>query len=74
MRLLSLKEQKAVMAGAVWIIGSLILISFFYIVKISLDSYQISQNNAQQKQSSIGERHGQKEELLLNQNHDILYV
>ncbi|WP_425380604.1 hypothetical protein [Spiroplasma endosymbiont of Stenodema calcarata] len=74
MRLLSLKEQKAVMAGAAWIIGSLILISFFDIVKISLDSYQISQNKAQQKQSSIGERHEQKEELLLTQNHDILYV
>ncbi|WP_424527224.1 hypothetical protein [Spiroplasma endosymbiont of Glossina fuscipes fuscipes] len=45
MKLLTIKEQKETTGGAAWIIGALVLISFFDIVKISLDSYQIAQHS-----------------------------
>jgi len=43
MKLLLLKQQKNLIGSGAWVVGSLILISFFDIIKISLDSYQIAQ-------------------------------
>ncbi|WP_348734854.1 hypothetical protein [Spiroplasma endosymbiont of Ammophila pubescens] len=42
MKLLSLKQQKNLIGGGAWFVGLLILVSFFDIIKISLDSYQIA--------------------------------
>ncbi|WHQ36548.1 hypothetical protein [Spiroplasma sp. SV19] len=74
MKLLTIKQQKEVIGGAAWIIGALVVISFFDIVKISLDSYQINQHSTQSKQNEIITTGEQAENASLLQQCDILYV
>ncbi|AOX43817.1 hypothetical protein S100390_v1c04740 [Spiroplasma sp. NBRC 100390] len=74
MKLLTIKEQKETTGGAAWIIGALVLISFFDIVKISLDSYQIAQHSQQPNQNEITKRIEEAGTRSLRQKWDILYV
>ncbi len=57
-----------------WIIGTLVLISFFDIVKISLDSYQIAQHSQQPNQNEITKGIEETGTRSLRQKWDILYV
>lgn len=73
MKLLSLKQQKNLIGGGAWFVGSLILISFFDIIKISLDSYQIAQETKRQN-NFLQELNNNDDKLRIEHSSEILYV
>ncbi|ELL44202.1 hypothetical protein [Spiroplasma melliferum] len=73
MKLLSLEQQKNLIGGGAWIVGSLILITFFDIIKISLDSYQIAQGTRGENRL-FQELNNNDDTIEIVHNNEILYV